>query len=152
MHIMQKESLCLPEANFVNAMTLVLLTITKHEARIWANGITRGSIPARIFAPPELNAHHYRDDPKHHGRGDGPGVPVYYRDIIEALKGGTEILVIGHGNGKANSMIHFIDYLERKAPDLASKVVDNIDTNLIAMSEPQILAMARKWVESHLTV
>jgi hypothetical protein len=49
-------------------------------------------------------------------------------------------------------MIHFIDYLERKAPDLAAKVVDSIDTNLIAMSEPQILAMARKWVESHLTV
>ena len=53
---------------------------------------------------------------------------------------------------KINSMLHFIDYLERKAPDLASKVVDSIDTNLIAMSEPQILAMARKWVESHLRV
>ena len=49
-------------------------------------------------------------------------------------------------------MVHFIDYLERKAPDLASKVVDTIDTNLIAMSEPQILAMACEWVESHLTV
>jgi hypothetical protein len=51
---------------------------------------------------------------------------------------------------KGNSKLHFIDYLERKAPDLASKVVDSIDTNLIAMSEPQTLAMARKWVESHL--
>jgi hypothetical protein len=49
-------------------------------------------------------------------------------------------------------MLYFIDYLERKAPDLASKVVDSIDTNLIAMSEPQILAMARKWFESHLRV
>jgi hypothetical protein len=45
-------------------------------------------------------------------------------------------------------MIHFIDYLGRKAPDLANKVLDSIDTNLIAMSEPQILAMAREWVDS----
>ena len=133
-------------------MTLVVLTITKHEARIQANGIARGAIPARIFAPPELNAHHFRDDPKHQGHGDGPGVPAYYREIILALKGSTEILAIGHGHGKANSMLHFIDYLERKAPDLAAKVVDSIDTNLIAMSEPQILAMARKWFESHLRV
>jgi hypothetical protein len=133
-------------------MTLVLLTITKHEARIWANGISRGSTPARIFAPPEHNSKHFRHDPKAEGRGDGPGVPAYYREIIEAIKGAREILIIGHGHGKANSMIHFIDYLERKAPDLAAKVVDSIDTNLIAMSEPQILAMARKWVESHLRV
>ena len=132
-------------------MTLVLLTITKYEARIWANGITRGSIPTRVFAP-EFNSHYFRHDPKAEGRGDGPGVPAYYREIIEAIKEATEILIIGHGNGKANSMVHFIDYLERKAPDLASKVVDSIDTNLIAMSEPQIRAMARKWVESHLRV
>jgi hypothetical protein len=129
-------------------MTLVLLTITKHEARIWANGITRGAIPTRIFAPPDYNSKHFRHDPKAEGRGDGPGVPAYYRDIIEAIKGATEILVIGHGNSKANSMIHFVDYLERKAPDLANKVLDSIDTNLIAMSEPQILAMAREWVDS----
>jgi hypothetical protein len=140
----------LPEANSVNAMTLVLLTITKHEARIWANGFTRGSVPTRIFAPSEFNSHHFRPDPKREGRGDGPGVPAYYREIIEAIKGATEILVIGHGNGKANSMVHFIDYLERKAPDLATNVLDSIDTNLIAMSEPQILAMAREWFESQL--
>jgi hypothetical protein len=39
--------------------------------------------------------------------------------------------------------------LERKEPDLAAKVVDAIDTNLIAMTEPEILAMAREWFDSH---
>ena len=99
----------------------VVLTITKHETRVWATGIERGTIPEKIFAPPELNSHHFRADPKHHGRG----------------------------NGKASSMLHFIQYLERKAPPLAEKVVDAIDTNRIAMTEPEILAMAREWFDAH---
>jgi hypothetical protein len=142
----------LPERTFVNLMTIVVLTITKNETRVWATGTARGSIPTKIFAPPELNSHHFRDDPKHNGRGDGPGVPTYYREIIHAIKEASEILIIGHGSGKASSMLHFIQYLERKEPDLAAKVVDAIDTNLIAMTEPEILAMARNWFESHARV
>jgi hypothetical protein len=137
-----------PEATFVNAMTFVVLTITKNETRVWATGVDRGTIPTKIFAPPEYNSHHFRDDPKHQGRGDGPGVPTYFREIIQAIKGASEILVIGHGHGKASSMLHFIQYLERKELDLAAKIVDAIDTNLIAMTEPQILAMAREWFEA----
>ena len=139
----------LSASTFVGKMTFIVLTITRHETRVWATGTDRGSIPTRIFAPPEHNSHHFRTDPKREGRGDGPGVPTYYREIIHAIKDATEILVIGHGHGKASSMLHFIQYLERKEPDLAAKVVDAIDTNLLAMTEPEILAMARDWFDSH---
>ena len=127
----------------------VVLTVTQHESRVWATGITRGTIPEKIYAPPALNAHHFRSDPSHHGRGDGPGVPAYFEEIVSAVSGASEILIIGHGHGKASSMLHFIQYLERKHANLAKKVVDAIDTNLDAMTEPQILAMARDWFEAH---
>jgi hypothetical protein len=149
MCFVRRKPLHLPKAAVVLIMTFVVLTITKHETRVWATGTARGAIPTKIFAPPELNSHHFRDDPKHHGRGDGPGVPTYYREIIHAIKDASEILIIGHGHGKASSMLHFIQYLERKEPDLAAKVVDAIDTDLIAMSEPEILAMARLWFYTH---
>jgi hypothetical protein len=149
MHIMWRVSMPLPETTFVILMAFVVLTITKHETRVWATGTSRGTIPTKIFAPPELNSHHFRDDPKHQGRGDGPGVPTYFREIIHAIKDASEILIIGHGHGKASSMLHFIQYLERKEPNLAAKIVDAIDTNLIAMTEPEILAMARDWFDSH---
>ncbi|MEJ6573729.1 MAG: hypothetical protein QNL78_01205 [Actinomycetes bacterium] len=127
----------------------VVLTITLHEARVWATGMERGAIPEKIFAPPALNPHHFRSDPSHHGRGDGPGVPAYYEEIVDVIGSASEILIIGHGHGKANSMLHFIQYLERKHAPLAKKVVEAIDTNLIAMTEPQILAMARDWFDAH---
>jgi hypothetical protein len=58
-------------------------------------------------------------------------------------------LLIGHGHGKASAMLHFMQYLERNHTDLAELVVDAIDTNLIAMTEPEILALARGWFLSH---
>ena len=128
---------------------LVVVTITKDEARVWATGISKGSVPEKIFAPPAPNHHHFRDDPKHHGRGDGPGVPAYFEEIAVAIKNASEILLIGHGHAKASAMLHFVQYLERKHADLAKKVVDALDTNLIAMSESEILAMAREWFEKH---
>lgn len=127
----------------------VVITITEHEARVWATGIDRGTIPQKIYAPPGLNSHHFRDDPKMKGRGDGPGVPAYYNEIIAAVSGASEILIMGHGHGKASSMLHFVQYLERKHPELAKKVVDAIDTNFVAMTEPEILAVARDWFEAH---
>ena len=127
----------------------IVLTITLHETRVWATGMERGAIPEKIFAPPALNPHHFRPDPKHHGRGDGPGVPQYYEEIIAAISDASEILLIGHGHGKASSMLHFIQYLERKHALLAAKIVDAIDTDLMNMTEPEILAMAREWFEAH---
>lgn len=127
----------------------VVITITEHEVRVWATGITRGFIPQKIYAPSGLNSHHFRDDPKHSGRGDGPGVPAYFKEIIAAVSGASEILIIGHGHGKASAMVHFVQYLERKHADLAKKVVDAIDTNFNAMTEPEILAVARDWFDAH---
>ena len=83
------------------------------------------------------------------GRGDGPGVPAYYKEIIASVSGASEILIMDHGHGKASSMLHFVQYLERKHPELAKKVVDAIDTNFVAMTEPEILAVARDWFDAH---
>ncbi len=69
--------------------------------------------------------------------------------ISQAINSAGVILLIGHGHGKAIEMMHLIQYLERKHPLIAVKVVDSIDTNLDAMTEPEILAMARKWFEEY---
>jgi hypothetical protein len=124
----------------------VVLTITKDETRVWATGTSPGNIPTKVHSP---TAHHFHNDPKRRWSGDGPGVPRYYEEIVSAIGGASEILLIGHGHGKASSMLHFNQYLERKYPNLAKKIVDALDTNLLAMSEPEVLAMARGWFEDH---
>ena len=126
-----------------------VVTITHHEARVWATGIAPGSMPERIFAPTSHNGHHFKSDPKISGRGDSHGVPAYFEEVAVAVRRASEILLIGHGKGKANSMLDFTQFLEKRHPDLAKKVVASVDANLEAVTEPEILAMARKWFSSH---
>jgi hypothetical protein len=127
----------------------VVVTITHHEARVWATGISPGSMPERIYAPTSHNGNHFKSDPKISGRGDSHGVPAYFEEVAQAVAKASGILLLGHGKGKASSMLHFIQFLERKHPDIAKKVVDAVDTRLQEMTEPGILAMARDWFGAH---
>jgi hypothetical protein len=127
----------------------VVVTITQHEARVWATGISPGSMPERIYAPALHNGNHFKHDPKISGRGDSHGVPAYFEEVAKAVAKASGILLLGHGKGKASSMLHFTQFLERKHPDLAKKVVDAVDTRLQEMTEPEILALARDWFSAH---
>jgi hypothetical protein len=129
---------------------LVVAVITKNEARIWAMGIEPGDKPEHISALDDQSKHHHLREIHHH---KSPGLDYwdmeYFAAISNSLKGAGEILLISHGHGKANSLLEFVQYLERKAPDTAEHVAGAIDSNLYALSEPEILALSREWFETH---
>ena len=127
----------------------IVVTVTHDETRIWATGIGKGQRPERIFAPDKTNHHHFRTDAKHSNAAADSQTASYYEEIAASIAGAAEILLIGHGHGKASSMLHLIQYLERKHPQTAHKIIDALDENLVALTEPQILGIARSWVEAH---
>ena len=131
------------------ANKFVVVTITHDETKIWATGIEKGKKPEKIYAPDKTNHHHFRNDAKLAGAKNSVQTVKYFEDIAIALGGASEILIIGHGHGKASSMLHLIQHLERKHPDIAHKIVDALEENVVALSEPEILKLAREWVEHH---
>jgi hypothetical protein len=54
---------------------------------------------------------------------------------------------MGHGTGRGNAMLQFVQYLERHHSQVAQKIVGQMEVNVPAMTEPQILAAAREWFE-----
>ena len=61
----------------------------------------------------------------------------------------SEILLIGHGEGKANAMLRFVQFVERNNPAVAKKIIGAVDTNLNALTENELLSIARNWFESY---
>lgn len=127
----------------------IVVTMTQDETKIWATGIEKGKKPEKIFAPTKHNHHHFRNDAKLAGSKTDVQTVAYFEDISAAISEAAEILIIGHGHGKASSMLHFIEHLERKHPATAQKIVDALDENIIALTEPEILKLARDWVDHH---
>ena len=126
----------------------VVVAITADDARIWSTGLEKGTHPERIYAPDERGSHHHIRQAQHKGgHGSDPAEHGYFDVLARELAQASEILLIGHGVGKANAMLRFTQYMERHNPDVAKKVIGAVDADLNALSENQILAKARDWFD-----
>jgi hypothetical protein len=129
---------------------LVAVAIMRDEARVWATGVERGTKPESVHAPSEKARHHHvREAQHHHGHDTDHQSSIFYESITEAVGPASAILLIGHGKGKANEMLHLTQYWERKHPDIAQKVVGAIDSDLEALSPDQVLALVRSWFDQY---
>ncbi|MGA0083202.1 MAG: hypothetical protein ACO3H5_06135 [Candidatus Nanopelagicales bacterium] len=70
-------------------------------------------------------------------------------EISQAIKPASEVLLLGHGEGKSDAVQNFQRYLKEKHQDLAKKIVGTIHADVVHMTEPQILAQARSWFDNH---
>lgn len=129
---------------------LIVAAITHDETRIWATDAHRGDKP-EIVARPSLEHvhHHVRQAQVNHGHESNRLEIPYLEGIATAVAPAGQILLVGHGKGKSNSMLKVIQFLERHHPKTAEKVVAALDINVPALTEPQILAAAREWFEDH---
>ena len=127
---------------------LAIVAITRDEARVWNTGIEKGSSPERLHAPSDLGQHHHVRQAQHHrGHDTDHDDRRFYESVAQAIAHANEILLIGHGTGKADHILRFTQFLERTHPAIAARVVGAMDSNLNALTEPQILATAREWFD-----
>lgn len=122
-------------------MSAYVLWIDSKEAKLWE---------LKPEGVQQRNVHlHGQKHPTHpHGhsdKGHHPEAQKLFHSVAESLKGATELLVLGPGEAK-NQFKKHLD--EHHHTDLAKKVVgiEAVDTHL---TEPQVLAHARKFFKTH---
>lgn len=129
---------------------LVVAAVTHSDTRIWATDAQRGDKPELIARPSAEHVHHHvRQNNVTHGHETNRFEIPYLEGIATALEPAGQILLVGHGKGKSNSMLTLIQHLERHHPQTAHKIVAALDVNVPALTEPQILAAAREWFDDH---
>lgn len=130
--------------------SFVVVAITQNEARVWAAGLDKNAKPDKIHAPGTERLHHHLREPRHHlSHEQSRHDDAYYDAIAHAVQGAKEVLIIGHGKGKANHMLRLVQYWERKHPAIARTVVGSMDSDLPSMTENQILAASREWFDHY---
>lgn len=126
----------------------VVAVISSQETRIWETNATKGTAPDVVKRPGEEKIHtHTRTGESHGGHGDHRFDAKYFDGIAAVLADAGEVLLLGHGKGRGNAMLQFIQHLERHHSPVAQKIVGQMEVNVSAMTEPQILAAAREWFE-----
>ena len=124
----------------------VVAVIAFHESDIYATDAVPGERPTRIVAPDPRGRFH---QVRHHA-GNPSGTyedddPEYWHEITEALVPAGAILVFGHGAGKANASHHWVSYVEKHRPDVATKLVADVRLDIDHIDERQVLRLAQRY-------
>lgn len=124
----------------------LVAVIERDETRIWLTNAKVGTKPHRIKLPEDRGRHHHMRQATHHrGHDTDQYAPMYYESIAQTIQDADEVLIVGHGNGKANSAHEFIRFLESTHPAIADKIVGVQDVNMQALTEPQLLRLVQEW-------
>ena len=124
---------------------LAVVALSLADARIWTHGMLPHTQPQHVHISELHLSRHRRHEGHSSGREDVYDDPDFYEEIIESIKESHEILLFGHGKGKASAMLKFCQYVERKHPEIAQRFVDALDADLADLTNDQILDHARKW-------
>ncbi|MBW4030807.1 MAG: hypothetical protein HIU57_09100 [Acidobacteria bacterium] len=127
----------------------VAVAITREEAKVWASTDVASALPERFVAPTDWRRHRHPGSPDLFEREAEHDTNVFFESVTRAVAPSTHILLVGHGRGKANAMLRLIQYWERKHPEVAHKVVGAVDSNLEALSDNEVLALAHEWYETN---
>ena len=106
-------------------MSMLVAAIDFHETRIWA-----------IDADPQGRREHRVADNQ-----DG----TYGDDNDEYLGKADGILLLGHGNGKANASHHFVTYAEKHFSGVAAKLVAEVRCDIDDLTDRQVLRLAQQY-------
>ncbi len=125
---------------------VAVAAVTRGVTKVWAVNDPSGTRPQVIMPdPPDQHRNHFRSVQ----RNSHDDTDVYDRDYFEEiavmLQPAKEILLVGHGKGKANAMLHLVQYLERYHSDIARKIVGAVDDHLESLTDAEILEHAKKW-------
>jgi hypothetical protein len=124
----------------------VVAAIDFHRTRLYPTNATPGQSPELVTdVDPQGHAReisHKAGNP--HGTYEA-GNPDYWREITEALRPAGAILVLSHGNGKANASHQWVAYIEEHAKDVAAKVVADVRADIDDLTNEQVLLLAQHY-------
>lgn len=127
---------------------VAIAAVTKGVTKIWAVNDPAGTRPQVIMPEPaDQHRNHYRSVQRNSHDITDKFDREYFEEIAELLAPASEILLIGHGKGKANAMLQLIQYLERYHKDTAAKIVGAVDDHLESLTDSQVLEHAKAWFD-----
>jgi hypothetical protein len=124
----------------------VVVAIDFRLTRIYPTNATPEQRPEKIVAlDPKGHFHEV-----HHRAGNPDGTygadsSEYWKKITDTLEPAGEILILGHGKGKANASHHWVSYVEKHRKDVAAKIVADLRIDIDDLDDAQVLRLAQSF-------
>jgi hypothetical protein len=124
----------------------LVVGVTRDRAEVWLLQPGQTS-PLAVVVRDEVEAEHRHVRPaqQSHGHDSNEGFEKYFADLARILVGASELMIAGHGKGKANAMEEFAEYLREQHPALFARVSELRYVDISHTTGRQLAALAREW-------
>lgn len=120
----------------------VVAAIDFRHTIFYATDADSGERPTSVVADDPKGYYHKVSHRAGNPRGTyEPDSQEYWREISDALA--PAILLLGHGQGRANASHHFVAYVEEHRPEIAAKIVADVRVDLDALTDEQVFRLAQ---------
>lgn len=124
----------------------LMIVVDHHGAKIYRIDKTSDEHQKVEIAPydPHHFLHHlaHKDQSRQEGQR-APEDTEFYKRIGDAVAGGGQIVVVGHGTGKSNAAQHLVEYLRTHHRETYQRIVREIGADLSAVTTPQLRDLAQ---------
>jgi hypothetical protein len=121
----------------------LLIVVDHHQTRLFQVDAGAAQPAIRPYDPHHF-LHHLTHKDQDRERGQrAPEEPAYYEAIAKAAALGGRIVVVGHGKGHSNAAHHLVEVLKAHHREVYGRVVREIEADLSAISDPQLLDLAK---------
>lgn len=133
-------------ANAASVHGIVVISVTRDHAEVWSLDERQIGPIAVVVRPDERRDHrHVRTGQFGHGHESDEGFDGFYSDIAAVVADAGEIMIAGHGTGRANAMESLAEFLQGKRPAVYAKVSELRYVDIPHTTGRQLAALAREW-------
>lgn len=124
----------------------VVVGVTRDHAEVWSLE-PRQTTPLATVARDDFQAEHRHMRPAQNARGheSDEGFERFFAELARTVADASEVMIAGHGKGKANAMEDFAEYLRDREPNIYAQVTELRYVDMAHTSGRQLAAMAREW-------
>jgi hypothetical protein len=125
----------------------LVAAITHDVTRVWLLH-EESTEPVMVIRRPGVTHMHARAGQERHGHASETSETPYFIEVARVLDLGSNVLLLGHGTGRSNTMERFLDHLGKHHVALLDRVVASGNVNIPALSDQQLVNDARhRWPE-----
>lgn len=125
----------------------LVAAVTHDLTRVWLLH-EESTDPVVVIHRPGVVHMHARAGQERHGHAAETSEMPYFLEVARVLGLGSNVLLLGHGTGRSNTMERFIAHVEEHHKALRARIVASGNVNIPALSDQQLVNDARhRWPE-----
>lgn len=124
----------------------VVVGVTRDHAEVWTLEPHQNEAIASVRRDDDEEMHrHVKPAQGKHGHDSDKGFDRYFEELASALNAASEVMLAGHGKGRANAMENFAEFLQTRHPSLFARVTELRYVDITRINGRQLAALGREW-------